>query len=327
MRRFTEAETLEAYNNAPELVREELSGDTLVDFVIDLQKNYGLHVDVVGQVTEMVRNTLLGLLTPAEFYGGLYEIGLAPDVAQQLTKELNERVFNPLHTKMREGGDQVADVPAPVPSVPAMSLRPEPVATPQAVPPAPRVEPPVPVNLPTGTDPFPSAPLAQVSYVPPAPIPPPQAPAYVPVPPVPQPVAVAPLPVPPPPPPAYTPPPIPQTPQIPPAQPVYEAITPTPPIPPLPPAPPGLVEQFSEDHPQMRTMATDMQSAKEHPRTDAPSAPWLHQGTTSATNPQNVAPPSPVVAPGSVPQVPQNPAGPQVAPVRDYSVDPYREAI
>ncbi|MEK7601886.1 MAG: hypothetical protein AAB472_00120 [Patescibacteria group bacterium] len=172
MKQFTEQEVLEAYSKAPLAVQGELSGETVLDFVINLQKNYQLHVDIVGNVTGLIRNTLLGLVSPTEFYGGLLELGLPADVAEHLVKDLNEKVFVPLNKKVKEAG---AVSGAPAVEIPPVTITQKmPVVTPIAVTPPP-LRPQVPQNLPTGTPPYPpaisAAPPPAPAIVPPSPAP------------------------------------------------------------------------------------------------------------------------------------------------------------
>lgn len=94
-----------------------------------------------------------------------------------------------------------------------------------------------------------------------------------------------------------------------------------------PPAPPVSTPApvVPQEHPQMRTMATDMQAAKEHrpvaPLFSPPPAP-------PAPPPVRVAPPPappPMAIAREVPPPPPNLPGAPV--VHEYSVDPYREPV
>lgn len=121
--------------------------------------------------------------------------------------------------------------------------------------------------------------------------------------------------------PAYVPP----APAVPPPPPAPVAATPAPVVPqPLPAA---------EEHPSMRTMATDMQAVKEH--RDPEPMPYQPPAPPHFVPPPAPAPPPPVrVAPPPVPPPPAartTPPPPSNLPgapvVHEYSVDPYREPL
>ena len=345
MRQFSETEILEAYHQAPSLVQEELTTGKVVDFVMGIESTYNLHVDVIGKISEMIRNTLLGLFTPAEFYGGLYEIGLSPDVAQRLLADLNEAVFKPLHEKERAG-----DTVAPRELAPKVS---QPSAPPAASvslassiekTPAPyagaRPQPLTPFNLP-GVDanpddlfrsstrtvaPVPVAPVPPVTVAPPPqPIPvPAPTPMYVPVSPI-APVPIAP--------PVVTVAPALQVPKVtlpPYHMPVEKVSTP----------PQTHSNNQSALGGTLRTMATDMLAVNEH-RTPEPVQ---YKGTVYTPPVFMEAPTKPVPKPPlNKIQAPFQPAPAQSPPsaqtrptvtptpthelVKEYSSDPYREPL
>jgi len=116
--------------------------------------------------------------------------------------------------------------------------------------------------------------------------------------------------------------------------------TPTPPQSPVIPAPTPYIAPSPVIEPQMRTMASDMAFAKEH----RPSLPEFMGGAhTTPTPTHEVSAPAPLPIPQaplpatptpSSPSAqpfrappPNLPGAPEIRPVREYSVDPYREAV
>lgn len=105
-----------------------------------------------------------------------------------------------------------------------------------------------------------------------------------------------------------------------------------PPMPVTPPAPPIQAPITVDEHPSMRTMATDMQAVKEHrtpePIFSQPVPPISY--TPPAAPPVRIAPPpAPPPAPAAMPQksVTPPPNLPGAPVVHEYSVDPYRESV
>lgn len=116
---------LEAYQNAPALVRETFNDPATNAVIANLRSAYQLHVDVSGQLGKSAGYLLLGLISPTEFYGQLVSEGTPPDTANKIVAEINQKIFMPLQQKMRAGQEtpqtssQEAYVPpAAVTSVP-----------------------------------------------------------------------------------------------------------------------------------------------------------------------------------------------------------------
>jgi hypothetical protein len=91
MNKFTEQEIETAISKAPIVVQEALVTDPFLDFGMNLQSKYQLHVDIAGSVGNLMSELLQFL-------------GIPVATAQQLTKDLNEKVFTPLQAKMLNGG-------------------------------------------------------------------------------------------------------------------------------------------------------------------------------------------------------------------------------
>ena len=104
MDQSTEDQVLKAYERAPKAVQDALTDGPVIDFMMGLQANYHLHIDTAGSISGMIRDMLLGLLTPSDFYSRLSKLGIDSSDAQKLTQELNEKVFTPLRDYMRDTG-------------------------------------------------------------------------------------------------------------------------------------------------------------------------------------------------------------------------------
>jgi hypothetical protein len=99
-----------------------------------LQSAYQLHIDTTGGVVALIRNLLIGLVSPAEFITNLHGLGIEAPIAQRIAHDLNQKVFIPLQEKMKKegaGGGKIPTGPvlAPVPAyVPKEAPAPLPIA-------------------------------------------------------------------------------------------------------------------------------------------------------------------------------------------------------
>ena len=184
--KFPKEQIVEAYNQAPDPVRNVFNGDDTVEIIVAIQNSYGLHIDTAGMIGQEIGYLLLGLTTPKDFYDRLHSNGLPTATVTSIVKDVNEKIFVPLQKKMREQGsessaetlqtpeytrDQTPAEPTPEPrpaALPIMQVG-EPSITP--APPAPVTTTP---STPASPGIVPSAPI--VATPPPAPLP--SIPAY-----------------------------------------------------------------------------------------------------------------------------------------------------
>ncbi len=89
-----------AYQAAPQHVREAFSSEVTSKVVMDMKAKYRLHVDAAGTIGHEVGYLLLGLRSPAEFFGGLMLLGTDEQTARGIMEEINERIFLPLKRQM-----------------------------------------------------------------------------------------------------------------------------------------------------------------------------------------------------------------------------------
>lgn len=170
---FPKQQVLDAYQNAPDLVREAFNSPKSVEVVGSIQSKNQIHIDKIGELGKTVGYLLLGLLSPAEFYGQMIAEGIPQDAANQIVDEINTKIFQPLQQKIRANAPAEHIIPEePVDQfVPGIAqLQPKPVRTPESAP-QPAYIPPTPVAVPVP----PPAPVVQPAA---APIPP----AFQPVP-------------------------------------------------------------------------------------------------------------------------------------------------
>lgn len=119
---YTDDQVQDALDKAPEAIQNTLSNGAALDFIINLSSRYGLHVDTAGSLSILIRNLVLGLLSPAEFPGELAALGIDTVTASKITTDLNADVFIPLNELIRNGGTDQSAVPATVSAIPANNL-------------------------------------------------------------------------------------------------------------------------------------------------------------------------------------------------------------
>lgn len=196
MARYTQEQLLEAFRKAPEPIQEAYGGEVMTKVITDIKTKYRLHVDLVGNIEREVGYLMLGLVSPAEFFGTLMLSGTDEQAARGIMEEVNERIFMPLKRQIMESGR----APAPVQSY-AQAAAPAPAKEPAVAPPALEYAPPA-QTLPGSPEPAPMpAPAPAAPTPPPVPAPEP-APAPAPPQPVPPPAPAPSIPTPPPVPPA-----------------------------------------------------------------------------------------------------------------------------
>jgi hypothetical protein len=268
----------------------------------ELMVRHQLHVDQGGVLEKELLLLLLGQENPEEFSGALRETGIPNEVVQGIVRDVNQQVFMRLREEERAQANVPVSTPRPIkqPLVPAPTLveKPEPVDTLPPMPSDAFLEPhhtPVPAPY-TQKKAVPDYVInaLEAPTAPKRPEPPANLPGQEPLPPQPAPVAAAKMPDP-----------------VPPTSRVPEAT-------------------FVHHHPT-RTMAADMEALKAgtdpfrvaHPEPPA----WASLEVPKAPTPSRVDPVVPTNTSTSQPIAPAPRAPSTPAPVKEYSVDPYREPI
>ncbi len=100
MARFTQEQLLEAYRRAPEAIQDTYGSELMAGVINDIKTRFRLHVDVVGSIEREVGYLMLGLISPAEFFGSLMLSGTDEQSARGIMEEVNQRIFIPLKRRM-----------------------------------------------------------------------------------------------------------------------------------------------------------------------------------------------------------------------------------
>jgi hypothetical protein len=147
----------DAFKTLPGPIREFVSSPDFGDVMENMSRRHGLHIDTAGKVGDASTRMLIGLLSPVQFVTELKAAGLPDATASAILQDLNERVFKPLHEKVREEKTPTLTPPTTVSTTsvsPPAPRPPQPPPTPRPAPP-PIMPPPAPKPVATVPPPIP----------------------------------------------------------------------------------------------------------------------------------------------------------------------------
>lgn len=116
----------EAYAKVPEPIREFLVGEELTDATSAIGQHYALHIDRVGELVDVITETLLGFIQPLSLADELFKrVGIRREDSAAVIAEINEKIFIPLQRKVKEDSIKPKEEPLiRASSAPAMTQRP-----------------------------------------------------------------------------------------------------------------------------------------------------------------------------------------------------------
>jgi len=98
---FTKEQIKKAYDLLPVDVQEFYSAEETSVNIYNIGTKYGLHVDALGKMGELVGLAITGLVPLIDFNKELISrTGVAPDVANLIIYDLNQEVFGPIREAM-----------------------------------------------------------------------------------------------------------------------------------------------------------------------------------------------------------------------------------
>jgi len=106
------------YEKLPEAVKQVYDRPETNDDIYEIGHKYKLHIDQIGVVIKNAYGVMLGITKPSDFVTTIVkEAGLAEDIANLITHEINEQVFAPIRQElMKTGGDwPINNGPKPLP--------------------------------------------------------------------------------------------------------------------------------------------------------------------------------------------------------------------
>lgn len=99
----TNEQILQALKTAPPLVKEAFGSNRTAEAVSRVRDRYGLHIDIIGQISKEVGYLLLGFMDPVSFLESLVSKGIDRESAKSIVSDLNQEIFLPLQQNMKNG--------------------------------------------------------------------------------------------------------------------------------------------------------------------------------------------------------------------------------
>lgn len=96
MQTFTKEQVSEAFNKTPQPVQDLIFDGVVSDLVLEMRSAYKIQVDLLGSISEISRNVLVGLIRPDQLVSELRTLGLPEETVSGIVSELNEKIFKPL---------------------------------------------------------------------------------------------------------------------------------------------------------------------------------------------------------------------------------------
>lgn len=115
----------------PVPVQNFLTSDRRNQVIYEISQKYRLHTDQAGDFERAALFMLLGIYSPEEFLTNLKAAGIPEQVAQGLTREVNEKIFIPLREEERaltdtESAPKLKEETTPAYTAPVIATPPQP---------------------------------------------------------------------------------------------------------------------------------------------------------------------------------------------------------
>lgn len=89
----------------PEITGKAINSIDWASRIITIGHKYGLHVDEMEEFQGVVLKSMIGLIVPENFETELIStLALSPATTEQVIRELNTQVFEPIHDFVMNGG-------------------------------------------------------------------------------------------------------------------------------------------------------------------------------------------------------------------------------
>ncbi|SRR3989338_686629 len=100
---YTSQQLREYYKKLPADIKEVVGSSELSEKIIQLGETHHLHIDKVGQLSDEVGLTLLGLTKPDDFVKNIAtRLKIDQPTAEAITAEINQAIFLPIRESLQE---------------------------------------------------------------------------------------------------------------------------------------------------------------------------------------------------------------------------------
>jgi hypothetical protein len=102
MKEFTSEQLQEQFEKLPKDLQNAVSSTSVHDSIVGIGNKYGLHVDQLGEMVDLVGLIMLGLSPSKDFVANFSrETGVRSDVATSIAEDINKEVFDKIRSSMR----------------------------------------------------------------------------------------------------------------------------------------------------------------------------------------------------------------------------------
>ncbi len=103
MKEFTTEQLQEQFEKLPKDLQDAVSSTQIHDSIVAIGKKYGLHVDQLGQMVDLVGLIMLGLSPSKDFVNNFsQESGVKTDIATSIAEDINKEVFGKIRASMQK---------------------------------------------------------------------------------------------------------------------------------------------------------------------------------------------------------------------------------
>jgi hypothetical protein len=100
------------FDSLPENIKEVLASPETATALEGLGKKFGIQLDQLDDLFEQVGFVLLGITLPRDFVTSLQsKLGLPREQVNQIAKEVNEKIFQPIRESLKEVHGEEGDLP------------------------------------------------------------------------------------------------------------------------------------------------------------------------------------------------------------------------
>jgi len=102
MLKFTTEQIQSQFGKLPKDLQNAISSTEVHDSIVAIGNKYGLHVDQLGEMVDLVGLIMLGLSPSKDFVKNFsQESGVKNDIASSIAEDINREVFDKIRTSMR----------------------------------------------------------------------------------------------------------------------------------------------------------------------------------------------------------------------------------
>ncbi len=100
---FNNKQIEEKFRSLPETLQNLIVSVRTAEIIREIGQSHKLHIDQIGKLADEIGFVMMGLTRPNDF---MYNIGkklsLSPDLAKEITKEVDEKIFRQIREELQK---------------------------------------------------------------------------------------------------------------------------------------------------------------------------------------------------------------------------------